>query len=122
MEKLDAIRAASDIQKYCRMQEDCKACMFYDGINNEPCHILAIKVPQKPPLSDVIHHPDHYTWKGAECKDIIKTMTAGLEGFEAYCMGNIIKYLYRYPKKGALLQDIRKAEEYISMLKKDVEK
>jgi hypothetical protein len=57
-----------------------------------------------------------------ECKDIIKIMTTGLEGFEAYCMGNIIKYLYRYPKKGALLQDIRKAEEYISMLKKDVEK
>lgn len=25
--------------------------------------------------SDMIHHPDHYTWKGAECKKIIEIMT-----------------------------------------------
>lgn len=33
------------------------------------------------------------------------------------CMGNIIKYLYRYPKKGTLLSDLAKAEEYTKFLR-----
>lgn len=30
--------------------------------------------------SDMIHHPDHYTWKGTECKKVIEIMTRGLSG------------------------------------------
>ncbi len=67
--------------------------------------------------SDMIHHPDHYTWKGTECKKVIEIMTRGLSGAEAYYMGNIIKYLYRYPKKGTLLSDLAKAEEYTKFLR-----
>lgn len=44
-------------------------------------------------------------------------MTRGLSGAEAYYMGNIIKYLYRYPKKGTLLSDLAKAEEYTKFLR-----
>lgn len=67
--------------------------------------------------SDMIHHPDHYTWKGTECKKVIELMTRGLSGAEAYYMGNIIKYLYRYPKKGTLLSDLSKAVEYTEFLR-----
>lgn len=67
--------------------------------------------------SDEIHHPDHYTWKGVECKDVIEEMTRGLSGVEAYYMGNIIKYLYRYPKKGTLETDLAKAAQYMAFLK-----
>lgn len=67
--------------------------------------------------SDMIHHPDHYTWKGTECKKVIEIMTRGLSGAEAYYMENIIKYLYRYPKKGTLLSDLAKAEEYTKFLR-----
>lgn len=67
--------------------------------------------------SDEIHHPDHYTWKGVECKDVIETMVTGLSGIEAYYMGNIIKYLYRYPKKGTLISDLSKAVEYTEFLR-----
>lgn len=67
--------------------------------------------------SDMIHHPDHYTWKGTECKKVIELMTRGLSGAEAYYMGNIIKYLYRYPKKGTLLSDLAKAVEYTEFLR-----
>lgn len=67
--------------------------------------------------SDMIHHPDHYIWKGTECKKVIEIMTRGLSGAEAYYMGNIIKYLYRYPKKGTLLSDLAKAEEYTKFLR-----
>lgn len=67
--------------------------------------------------ADEIHHPEHYTWKGVECKDVIETMTRGLSGVEAYYMGNIIKYLYRYPKKGTLISDLSKAVEYTEFLR-----
>lgn len=67
--------------------------------------------------ADEIHHPEHYTWKGVECKDVIETMTRGLSGVEAYYMGNIIKYLYRYPKKGTLETDLAKAVEYTEFLR-----
>lgn len=72
--------------------------------------------------SDEIHHPDHYTWKGVECKDVIETMVTGLSGIEAYYMGNIIKYLYRYPKKGTLETDLAKAAQYMAFLKEYFEK
>lgn len=72
--------------------------------------------------ADEIHHPDHYTWKGIECKDVIETMTRGLSGIEAYYMGNIIKYLYRYPKKGTLETDLAKAAQYMEFLKEYFEK
>lgn len=72
--------------------------------------------------ADEIHHPDHYTWKGVECKDVIETMTRGLSGIEAYYMGNIIKYLYRYPKKGTLETDLAKAAQYMEFLKEYFEK
>lgn len=72
--------------------------------------------------ADEIHHPEHYTWKGVECKDVIETMTRGLSGVEAYYMGNIIKYLYRYPKKGTLEADLAKAAQYMEFLKDYFEK
>lgn len=72
--------------------------------------------------SDMIHHPDHYTWKGTECKKVIELMTRGLSGAEAYYMGNIIKYLYRYPKKGTLGTDLAKAAQYMEFLKEYFEK
>lgn len=72
--------------------------------------------------TDEIHHPDHYTWKGVECKDVIETMVTGLSGIEAYYMGNIIKYLYRYPKKGTLETDLAKAAQYMDFLKEYFEK
>lgn len=72
---------------------------------------------QESQAADPIHHPDHYTWKGVECKEIIEIMTRGLSGIEAYYMGNIIKYLYRYPKKGTLETDLMKAGRYMDFLK-----
>lgn len=72
--------------------------------------------------ADEIHHPDHYTLKSVECKDVIETMVTGLSGIEAYYMGNIIKYLYRYPKKGTLETDLAKAAQYMEFLNEYFEK
>ena len=65
--------------------------------------------------ADMVNHPSHYNYKSMECKDIIKVMTEGLEGEEAYYMGAIVKYLYRYPKKGKAVEDLNKAITYINM-------
>lgn len=63
-----------------------------------------------------VQHPNHYTWKGVECKTVIETMTNGLYGQEAYYVGNIVKYLYRYPAKGTPLKDLMKARQYLDFL------
>lgn len=34
-----------------------------------------------------IKKPDHYTWKGIECKEVIEIMTRGLLGEDAYYLG-----------------------------------
>lgn len=66
-----------------------------------------------------IHSPEHYTFRGRECKEIIKDMTVGASGIEAVYLGNTIKYLYRYPKKNGK-QDLLKAREYIDFLIKEL--
>ncbi len=66
--------------------------------------------------SDMIHHPDHYTWRGTECTKAIKIMTSGATGADAMYIGNIVKYLYRYPAKGTPLKDLMKARQYLDFL------
>ena len=59
-------------------------------------------------------NPDHY--KGAvECIDAIAVATEGLQGVEAFCTGNAIKYLWRWKKKNGV-EDLRKAQWYINRL------
>ena len=65
---------------------------------------------------DEIKSPNHYTWRGKECEEIIGDITQGAEGKEAYYLGAVVKYLYRYPKKGTPLKDLQKAKQYIDML------
>lgn len=66
--------------------------------------------------TDEIKSPSHYTWRGKECEEIIGEITQGAEGKEAYYLGAVVKYLYRYPKKGTPLKDLQKAKQYIEML------
>lgn len=63
-----------------------------------------------------IKSPNHYTWRGKECEEIIGDITQCAEGREVYYLGAVVKYLYRYPKKGTPLKDLQKAKQYIEML------
>jgi hypothetical protein len=59
-------------------------------------------------------NPDHY--KGAvECIDAITVATEGLQGIEAFCTGNAIKYIWRWKKKNGR-EDLEKAQWYINRL------
>lgn len=72
--------------------------------------------------SDMVEHPDHYTWKNKECREIQRDMVDGLEGMAASNMGNIIKYLYRVGHKDDIKQDLDKAKQYIDFLYEDLQK
>lgn len=66
-------------------------------------------------MSDMVQHPQHYNQGGIECIDAIKAATVGKTGIQAFCVGNAIKYLWRYEEKNGL-QDVEKAKCYIERL------
>lgn len=56
---------------------------------------------------DPVNHPQHYTQhpSGVECIQITEKM--------GFCLGNAVKYLFRYKDKGNPTQDLEKALWYI---------
>lgn len=66
-------------------------------------------------MSDVVNHPKHYTQGSVECIDALASATVGLEGLEAVCTANAIKYLWRWKTKGGV-EDLRKAMWYTNRL------
>ena len=70
---------------------------------------------------DNVNHPSHYTQGGIECIDALEAATTGLEGIEAVCTANAIKYLWRWKYKNGV-EDINKAIWYLEKLRSKVEK
>lgn len=64
---------------------------------------------------DMVENPSHYFKGGMWCEKAIQAITSNLTGFEAVCVANIVKYLWRYKTKNGL-EDIRKARKYTDML------
>lgn len=65
--------------------------------------------------SDNINHPAHYTAGKIECIDALEAATTGLNGIEAVCTANAIKYLWRWKYKNGI-QDLKKAIWYIEYM------
>ena len=61
--------------------------------------------------SDPVSSPTHYQTGLIETIDSIKNIL-GHEKFQAYCIGNVIKYLSRYREKNGL-EDLKKAAELL---------
>ena len=69
--------------------------------------------------NDPVNHPDHYASSGIECIEAIKaSMTK--EAFCGYLKGNVEKYLWRYEKKVAPAEDLKKASWYLTRLIEEV--
>jgi hypothetical protein len=66
-------------------------------------------------MVDMVNQPPHYTRGGVECIDALASATKGLEGLDAVCTANAIKYLWRWKQKGGV-EDLRKAQWYITKL------
>jgi hypothetical protein len=58
--------------------------------------------------TDTVNHPAHYTVGGVETIDFIEAKGLG------YHLGNVIKYVTRADHKGQKLEDLRKAQWYLT--------
>lgn len=70
---------------------------------------------------DNVNHPSHYTQGGVECIDALAAATINLQGIEAVCTANAIKYLWRWKQKNGV-EDLHKAKWYIDKLISEEEK
>ena len=65
---------------------------------------------------DRVNHPIHYQTKtGLETIDVIEAFTEDMEGMEAVCTANVLKYICRWKKKNGL-EDLKKAAWYLTRL------
>ena len=66
---------------------------------------------------DMVNHPPHYTQGEIECIEAIRYINNKLhmEGYEGYCLGNFIKYIWRCNFKNGW-EDIDKAIFYLNEL------
>ena len=64
---------------------------------------------------DMVNSPAHYTQGDIECIDAIAQVVKDLDGMEAMCTGNAIKYLWRWKHKNGI-EDIKKAQWYLQRM------
>ena len=61
-------------------------------------------------MPNSVEHPPHYAGAGIECIDAIHAMLGS--GFTDFCLGNVVKYVWRCRDKGGA-EDLRKARVYL---------
>ena len=88
----------------CRRLLDCKSCWEREMPDAEPVK------------NDLVNHPLHYTKGGIECIDCIESVISSVsDPVQAFLVGQVVKYLYRYTMKNGL-EDLRKAQWYLNRL------
>lgn len=69
--------------------------------------------------NDPVNNPTHYTQGERETIENIRD-TMSSEGYQGYCVGNVLKYLARYKFKNGV-EDVKKAKKYIEFLIEELE-
>lgn len=97
-----------------------QSCIAYgtECLGKDKCHFYI--EPVLPAENNAVEHPSHYTQGGIEC---IKAIEASMspEGFQDYCKGNVMKYIWRWREKNGL-EDLKKAQVYLSWMIESTEK
>ena len=94
------------------------------GMNNELIGLTEFVVSEYvEPVEyrDPVNRPSHYTAGGIECIDAIKA-SMSTEAFLGFLKGNVQKYMWRYEKKVAPVEDLKKAQWYLSKLIEEQER
>lgn len=76
--------------------------------HGEVVGVAPAPVKFEPVKADPVNHPTHYTAGGIETIDFIEAKRLG------YNLGNVVKYITRSGLKGNQLEDLRKAQWYLS--------
>ena len=66
-------------------------------------------------MDGIVKHQKYYFSDGIEVIDVIKAFTKDCTPFEAYCSGNVIKYICRWKHKNGI-EDLKKARAYLDMM------
>jgi len=69
---------------------------------------------------DMVGAPRHYNTGNIECIEAIEESMSSV-AFKGYLKGNCMKYLWRYDYKGKQVEDLQKAQWYLSKLTETVE-
>lgn len=87
---------------------------------HDPWSCPAAEFEEDIPENDHVNHPNHYCQGGIEC---IKAIEASMppEGFQDYCKGNVLKYIWRWRDKAGV-EDLKKARVYLNWLIESAEK
>lgn len=70
---------------------------------------------------DMIQKPPHYNQFSFQPIDVIDEVTNYYEGSTAFHIGTVLKYLCRAPFKGKLLEDLKKANYYLTRAIEEME-
>jgi hypothetical protein len=63
---------------------------------------------------DAINHPKHYTNSKARCPDCNATVECiTVAKHMGFCLGNVLKYVWRAGEKGDAVEDLKKAAWYL---------
>lgn len=86
-------------------------------VNNRDLEEYWFKLQQTPMADDkdMVNSPSHYTQGEIECIDAIAQVVKDLDGMEAMCTGNAIKYLWRWKHKNGV-EDLKKAQWYVQRM------
>jgi hypothetical protein len=82
-----------------------------EEVRIKPTDKIRMQAPERMTVSatpDLVNHPAHYTAGGIETIDFIEAKKLN------YNLGNVIKYLTRADHKGSKLEDLRKAQWYLT--------
>jgi hypothetical protein len=82
-----------------------------EEVRIKPINKIRMEAPERMTVSatpDLVNQPPHYTAGGIETIDFIEAKKLN------YNLGNVIKYLTRADHKGSKLEDLRKAQWYLS--------
>lgn len=81
---------------------------------------VLVRLDKVESADDNINHPHRYTKGKIECIDAIEAAVCDLQGIEAFCTGNVIKYVWRWKEKEQV-DSLKKAGWYLNHLIKKVE-
>ena len=78
-------------------------------------------MPEPDDSADMVQKPPHYNKFTFQPIDIIAEVTNYYEGSTAFHIGMVLKYLCRAPFKGKLLEDLKKANYYLTRAIEEME-
>lgn len=105
--------------EHCIQMGNCEVC-WERQIPTEREDKMKAKTPctieKTTDTNDNVNHPIHYTKGGIECIDCIESIISSVSNpVQAFLVGQVVKYLYRYTMKNGL-EDLRKSQWYLNRL------